>query len=69
MPPLLAPEATALSIAITATDCELMPGYSPPADVKYRIDVEGIGVAEGELVGGRATVELPGYQLGAVGRW
>lgn len=68
VPPSLAPEATTLSIAITATDCELMPGFSPPADVRYRVDVDGVGVAEGELSGGRATVELPGYRLGAVGR-
>lgn len=68
VPPSLPVDATALSIQITATDCDLVRGFAPPTDSLFRVDADGQEVASGRLSSGRATVEIPRHRLGPPGR-
>ncbi len=68
VPPTLPVEAAALSIQISATDCDLVRGLAPPTDSLFRVEADGQEVASGQLSGGRTTVEIPRHRLGAAGR-
>lgn len=67
-PTALNPDATTMTLGIVATDCELMAGQRPPAEVDFRVDIDGQAVASGHTTGGRSQVELPSHRLGARGR-